>query len=98
MNLTSRTAESDLTTLCQVGEHSYIRHESVINYRAAQWLDLAEIDKALAGGIKIMPFKQFDSCTDAFLQKVRCGLLTSKFTPKGIKNDCRPLWAKDCPT
>jgi len=97
VNLTTRQSDSDCTTICQCGEHPYIKHESVINYRAAKWLDLTEIDRALTGGIKSMPFSKLDACTAAFLLRVRCGLIKSKFTPKGIKSDCQPLWQKNCP-
>jgi hypothetical protein len=97
VNMTTKQSDSDGTTVCNCGEHPYIGHESVINYRAAKWLDLTEIDKALAGGIKTMPFAQLDGCTATFLLKVRCGLLKSKFTPNGIKAHCLPLWEKHCP-
>jgi hypothetical protein len=97
VNLTTQQSDSDNTTVCQYGDHPFIEHPSVINYRAAKWLDLILIEKALAGGIKTMPFAPKDPCDPAFLLKIRCGLLKSRFTPKGIKGDCLLLWQKDCP-
>ncbi len=77
---TTRRERSDATTICQGGEHPFFRHETVVLHNRSLMYTTAMIEECVADGTFIMR----EPCSAALLQKVRAGILLSRFTPKYI--------------
>lgn len=78
---TTKRDRSDTTTVCQVGEHAFFRHETVVAYNQSLKYTTGMIEEYLEDGT----FVAREPCSTALLQKVRDGILTSNFTPKYIR-------------
>lgn len=84
-NLTSRKQGSDTTTILDVGDHAYIKHETVVYYADARLATVEGIEK-----IAQFPDYGFhDDCTDELLRRIQQGVLNSRYTPKKIKDYCK---------
>jgi hypothetical protein len=95
VNVTTRRPHSDLTAILKVGDHPFIKHESVINYQDAREMPIDVVEQALATGTTQFVCIQLDPASEDLLKRVRQGLIDSKLTPKGIKAHCRKLWGID---
>lgn len=83
-NLTSRKSDSDATVILSVGDHSYIRHETVVYYADARLATVESLEK-----IAQFPGYGFhDDCSPELLKRIQDGLLASRHTPKKIKDYC----------
>lgn len=85
------TADSETTTVCQVGEHPNVTQRSVVSHRSARLLNLSGIGRGVEGraAIRLQPG---EACHPWFLQKVRAGIVYSNFTPKYVKAYCRQFF------
>ena len=84
-NLTSRKQDSDTTTLLSVGDHPYIKHETVVHYADTRLATVEGIER-----IAQFPGYGFhDDCSKELLESIQQGVLTSRYTPKKIKNTAK---------
>jgi hypothetical protein len=77
--------------LLNVGDHPFIKHESVINFSDARELNIEELEKLLQAKTHFV-CKQLEPCSEALISKIQQGLVASKLTPRGIKEHCRRVW------
>jgi hypothetical protein len=84
VNLTSRRPNSDTTVVLQIGDHRFIKRETVVSYADARLVD-SDVLETYAK----TPGNRFDDdCSEALLRQIREGLLNSRFTPRKIKAYC----------
>lgn len=91
VNVTSRKPHSDATVVLQHGDHSFVTHESVINYQDAREMPINLVEQALATRTSQFVCVPHDPCSPELLARIRDGLVKSKLTPKGIKTKCKVL-------
>lgn len=82
--LTSKRDYSDTTVVLNKGDHPFIIRPTVILYSSANLFKTDELIK----DIKLNIARPREHFNELVLEKIKKGLLTSKFTPKGIKNIC----------
>ena len=92
VNVTTRQSYSDTTLVLQVGDHSFITHESVINYSDAREMPIPLVEQALQTRTSRFVCEPRDPCSASLLNRIQKGLITSKQTPKDIKARCKKLW------
>jgi hypothetical protein len=85
VNLTTQRPHSDVTVVLQPGDHSFIRHPTVVNYSDARLVNTPQLDAAINAGI----CRQLDPVTPAVLKRIQTGLLLSPLTPNKIKTEYR---------
>ncbi len=82
VNVTSLRDNSDTTTILNPGDHSFIKHESVVNYYNAGILAHSNAEVAFRNGDRV----GIERLKPAVLQRVQQGLLDSPYAdPKVIK-------------
>ncbi len=81
INLTTLRSGSDTTVVLKPGDHEFIQHETVVFYLDAQWVPAV----ALEAAVNRQAGRQLAPCRADVLERIRSGLLVSKFTPKQIK-------------
>ena len=64
----------------------------VVLYNKAEPLNVWKIEAELNNPTSRFHWKQFDSYSAELLERVRRGLLASKYTKRSIKDSCRSLW------
>jgi hypothetical protein len=89
-NLTTRKADSDDTVVLNVGDHSYIKHETIVYYADARLATVEGIEKIA----QFPNYGYHDDCSDELLGKIQQGLLTSRYTPKKVKDYCIGRFSK----
>lgn len=92
VNVTTRQSYSDTTLVLQVGDHAFIKHESVVNYLDAREMPINLVEQALQTRTNQFVCEPRDPCSVALLNRIQQGLITSKQTPKDIKARCKRLW------
>ena len=92
VNVTTANAYSDFTVTLTVGDHSFIKHDSVIHYIDAQFLDIGKVQDALDAKPVGYVCAQHEPCKSELLERIQAGLLASKLTKKGVKEYCRRIW------
>jgi hypothetical protein len=92
VNVSSRKPHSDTTVILQRGDHSFVTHESVINYQDAREMPINLVEQALTARTSQFVCVPHDPCSPELLGRIRDGLVKSKPTPKGIKTKCKALW------
>jgi hypothetical protein len=92
VNVTTRQPFSETTVILQPGEHPFVKHESVVHYADASFLDLKLIDAALSLKTSKFVCVTHQTCSPELLKKVRDGLIKSKFVSAGIKDFCKKAW------
>ena len=95
VNVTTRRPYSDTTCVLMPGDHPFVQHESVINFSDAREMAIDLVEQALAKRIRTFVCEAHDPCSEILLQRIQRGLLDSKYTPKGIKAQCRKLWGQE---
>jgi hypothetical protein len=85
VNITTRRAHSDATTILNVGDHRFIKNESVVYYADARLVDPANLDAAVARGAG----SAHASFSPAVLARIQAGVEGSRQTPKKIKEAFR---------
>ncbi len=94
VNVTTRQTYSELTVIVNAGEHPFVNHESVINYRDARIIDVKAVEAAIAFKPRNFVCKSHSPCSPVFLKKVQDGMLKSKNVEKAIKKRCSDEWEK----
>jgi hypothetical protein len=88
VNITTKQADSDTTVILSVGDHPYLKHDSVISYADATKAPAEKLEDAVNCGF----FDSSNKFEESIVKKIQEGLLKSKRTPKDIKKYCRELW------
>ena len=86
VNLTSFREGVDTTVVLDEGDHSFIRHPTVVFYADARIVEISLLERWAALGDNRV---HNEICSDELLDKIRAGLFESKYTPRKIKNYCR---------
>jgi hypothetical protein len=79
-NVTTRRPHSDPTTVLNVGDHSFIQHESVIYYARASMIRYTNVELVFRHGRSLEPLKP------DVLARVQAGLIASPHTPDDMIN------------
>ncbi len=88
VNVSTKRCESDTTVILKPGEHPFIKHDSVINYKDALLSLAAKLEEAVNEG----HFEASETFDTTILKRIQDGLLQSKQTPKNIKTYCNKIW------
>jgi len=83
---------ADTTLILDVGDHAYITKPSVLLYAKAALLDVTAIDRVISDPKTTMNWQRHDRCSDELLERIRKGLLASKYTKNDIKALCKKVW------
>lgn len=79
--VTTKRRYSETLVQLAIGDHPFIKWQSVISYSYATIRTVEEIEAAVnCGKAKLM-----DRVTDQLLKRVRMGLRDSEFTPNGVR-------------
>ncbi len=89
VNITTKRGLSDRTVILRPGDHSFIKHESVIAFEHADMFELSKLENGLNNGL----LRKYPDVSDALFTMVKNGLLKSSRTPQHIKNYCRPRFS-----
>lgn len=87
VSVTTRRNRSEGLVVLQVGDHPFIRHESVIAFAYAEITSVAGIERAIAAGTA----RTREPASVALLKRVQAGLLDSDFTPNGVRQFGREI-------
>jgi hypothetical protein len=85
VSVTTKRQYSDPTVVLSVGDHPFIKHESVINYADARILDLQRVQAALDAHTRTFTCMSHKPCSEDLLARVQGGLLKSPYPTKSIK-------------
>src|SRR5690242_7488672 len=78
VNVTSKTRYCDTTVVLKPGCHTFIKHESVINYSDARQMDIGKVYQVVTTkNPQSFAFGIYDSCSEALLSTIQAGLLKS---------------------
>jgi hypothetical protein len=83
---------ADTTLILDVGDHTYITKRSVLLYAKAAILDVTAIDKVISDPNTKTNWQRHDCCKPEVLERIRQGLIDSKYTKNSIKGLCKKLW------
>lgn len=92
VNVTSSHSFAEKTTVLNVGDHPFIKHESVIRYSDAKLIDLKAVEAAIAARQMKFVCKQLEPCSEELLKRIQEGLLKSKQVSKEIRTVCENAW------
>jgi len=81
VNVTTKRLGSDETCVLQIGDHPFIRHDSVVLYEKAQTADADDLEGAMVE----LHLEARTPLPPAVLARVQSGALSSVFTPRGVK-------------
>lgn len=85
VNLTTLRHNSDMTVTLDRGDHRFIKHQTVVNYASARFVEVIKLQEAIKVGLSTFD----EDCSDILLEQVQFGILESPFTPNNIKKYCR---------
>ena len=88
--ITTRRAHSDLTLIVKPSDHPWIKHDSVVMYADSQVIDTIRLEQCMK--TKPDDYVLQKECSTPFLNKIKEGLLRSKFTPRKITKYCISSW------
>lgn len=77
VNLTSKRGDSDTCCVIDVGEHPWVRHESVALYSHALMIPVQQLAKGLQANV----LKPHDDVTEEILMRIQGGALECEQTP-----------------
>lgn len=89
--VTTKRKNSEALVQLAVGDHPFIKWQSVISYFYARIRAVEEIEEALRCGEAI----QKDPVNADLLKKIRMGLRDSDFTPNGVRHYYLSLGIKE---
>lgn len=81
VNVTTKKPSSDTSCLLKVGDHPFIKHESVINYADTQKTSIDNLEKAFTAGI----LKTQQSVSQPLLERILRGAKKSDALPEKYK-------------
>ncbi|MEE9277415.1 MAG: hypothetical protein V3V06_03300 [Dehalococcoidia bacterium] len=85
VNLTTRRERFDNSCVIQSGEHPFIQHDSVVNYRAAELLSIVHLDIASQEG-----FVELRSpVSPELLLRIQEGAIASIYTSGKVQDAIR---------
>jgi len=90
--LVTARPHTDKTVALVAGDHSFVQHESNVNYSTATFASSARLNALLAKGRG----KLLEDVSTAVLLAVRCGLLSSSRTANEVVDYCRALFGSEC--
>ncbi len=82
VNITSKRGNSDTSCILQQGDHPFIRHDSVINYKKAREADPAVIQNQIDKDNRI----QYQPVSASVLNRIQQGGMISKRLKNKYKN------------
>jgi len=82
VNVTSKRNNSDTSCILQQGDHPFIRHDSVINYKKAREVDPAVVQNQISRG----NCQQYQHVSSTVLNRIQQGGLTSTRLKNKYKN------------
>jgi hypothetical protein len=85
-NLTSKDWDSDTNCIIQVGEHSFVRHDSVIAYEHGNLFTPDHIRR-----LKLLAPKEYGAVSPELLLRIQRGAIDSHETPKHLKTIIRTI-------
>jgi hypothetical protein len=86
VNVTSAENSPDGTTQIEPGEHPFITHSSVVEYRRAKIVDIKGVEKILDDGDEApIRIERHKPCSSELMKRVRKGILGSEYTSNKIK-------------
>lgn len=89
--VTTKRRYSETLVQLAVGDHPFIKWQSVVSYAYAQIRTVEEIEAA----IKCGKAEQREPITEQLLKRVRMGLRDSEFTPNGVRHFYLDLGVED---
>jgi hypothetical protein len=87
VNFTTKKSGKDDTVVLMPQDHRFIRHETVVSYRDARFVEVSRICDYITQGTSRFD----DDCSDDLLEKIQDGLLVSPFTPNKVKKYYRSI-------
>ena len=85
VNLTTKRSSSDTTTILDVGDHRFIKCETVVDYAYAMVVEVNQIKKYIETG-----YSRFDDdCSEDLLDAIQKGVLESPYTPEDVVDYCQ---------
>jgi len=82
VTITTKRQRSESLVKLNVGDHPFIKWQSVVNYAYARIRTVEEIETAIQSGNA----KQREPVTEELLKRIRLGLRDSDFTPNGVRH------------
>jgi hypothetical protein len=82
VTVTTKRRHSETLVQLNVGDHPFIKWQSVIAYSYSRIRPIEEIEMAIQNGNA----KQRERVTPELLKRVRMGLRDSDFTPNGVRH------------
>ncbi len=82
VSLTTDAHWKDQTCILDAGDHSFVRHRTVVGYDRAELRDVNALTRAMSSGQIIGD----DDLSESLLLKIQRGALTSKRTPNEVKD------------
>jgi mRNA-degrading endonuclease toxin of MazEF toxin-antitoxin module len=89
--ITTKRHRSETLVQLNVGDHPFIKWQSVVSYYYARIRSVDEIETA----INARRAKKMGAVTDALLRRIRMGLRDSDFTPNGVRHYYNALGIED---
>lgn len=84
VNLTSYRRGSDTTVVLEPGDHPYIRHKTVVNYKDARIAPVEPIERLLWR----QDYELLEDFDAGLVGQLQQGLMDSPFTPNRVKTYC----------
>ena len=89
VNVTTLQANSpDRTVILDTGDHSFIKHRSVVRYSDAKFANAKQLFRDICG----KSASGRPACSDSMLKRIQTGLLASPYTANYIRAFCEAQW------
>jgi hypothetical protein len=83
VNFTTYRPHFDQTTILDVGEHSFIKRKSLVNYMRAGIANISNLESRIDCDRTLL---HREKCSPELLQRIREGVLKSRFAAPRIQN------------
>lgn len=81
VSITTRRKRSETLVQLHLGDHPFIKHDSVVAYAYARIRTVEEIETAIQGGTA----RKREPVSSQLLKRIQSGLIDSDFTPNGVR-------------
>jgi hypothetical protein len=92
VNITTLQSHHEKTVLLSVGDHPFVKHDSIALYIDMEERDMAALAKLLAMKTSQFVCAQHASCTQQLLQRLRRGVIESPNVAKKVKLKYSAIW------